>query len=729
MPKHFITKLDAKVESGPEFKEIKIKLQKLNKNKTEQTVYYFKPEDFLSSVRETTALNELDLCMVHLKNGVQCHGSIVKYFGTLKELSDLREFNFRLIAPATDGTDVSLGKADIVVNHHVNPVDFTDYVIRKGFIYRAYTEEGDCGSLFTIMNPSYRTSKIFGFHVAGNSSMGFGLSTSVTREEIQTCLDSFGDDRIIENFESDTVPQCYMAISRGQFEPLYQVDKSINQAMKTQIKKSKLYGKWRPALTAPARLRPFYFKEVLVDPWDKAFDKYCTESVFIDKRSVILITNIYADWIYRVSTRNVEKRVYTHMESIMGLENDVDFKSISRSTSMGYPKNQESHVGFSGKQWLFGKEEVFDLNRQQAVELELECNIVVAKAILGERSLFIFADNLKDERRPLEKVETGATRLFNSSPVVLLLLYRRYFGAFQLWYMKNRINNGSAIGVNPYSDEWQLLANKLNQFRSKDYPTIGAGDYSRYDGSQKGVIHWSILSVINRWYGNNKQDDKVRSILWLELVCSKHIYKDIIYRWTSSLPSGFPLTALVNTMYNHIAFRWCYYSIFKDVKMLVEFPSYVYMCALGDDNVFGVRPKIHDLFNSATISEYMAKIGLTYTSELKDVTTSEFRLLEGVEFLKRSWRKETTLDRYVAPLRLEVVLETPYWTKRCHFADEITISNVNDSLIELALHGPKIFSDFSTVISKTLYEEYDTWPITTDFSVALSLSTSKESFF
>jgi len=70
-----------------------------------------------------------------------------------------------------------------------------------------------------------------------------------------------------------------------------------------------------------------------------------------------------------------------------------------------------------------------------------------------------------------------------------------------------------------------------------------------------------------------------------------------------------------------------------------------------------------------------------------------------LEFLKRSFRFENLSSRFVAPLRLDVVLEVPYWTKKnSSIRDDIVHSNVQCSLDELSLHGRQVFDQYAPKI-------------------------------
>jgi len=170
-----------------------------------------------------------------------------------------------------------------------------------------------------------------------------------------------------------------------------------------------------------------------------------------------------------------------------------------------------------------------------------------------------------------------------------------------------------------------------------------------------------------------------------------------------SLPSGHPLTALINTMYNAIAFRYCWYRANgDDLSCVSDFLEYVYCVMLGDDNVFTTHPDFCHSFNNKNMVEWMAEIGLTYTDAAKTGNMGDKRGLSDVTFLKRRFVFEKTLGRYVAPLDIDVVKEIPYWTKQKDML-RITEDNLTTSLYELALHGKELY----TTLGKTMVEEAD----------------------
>lgn len=215
-------------------------------------------------------------------------------------------------------------------------------------------------------------------------------------------------------------------------------------------------------------------------------------------------------------------------------------------------------------------------------------------------------------------------------------------------------------------------------------------------------------------------------MLWSEVTNSWHLNRNKVVAWTSSLPSGHPMTAIINSMYNCLAFRYCFYRAVNNCPILLSnFSSFVYMCALGDDNVFSVHPNFRNVFNEITICGFMKELGLTYTSELKEVSSVPLRQIEDISFLKRSFRKDSVRNIYVAPLELSVILEMPYWTKK---NDSLFISrtNVETSLSELTLHGEDIFKEFSPMILKASETLMGFFPKCSSFNILLEQTLGNE---
>jgi hypothetical protein len=721
MPMHFATKIDMIIQEYPEYAHKLVTFKKALSNITFQVTM----TEMLNIV-SSTDLECLDCVLIKLPRHITHHADITSYFLTRADAAKLAsDVDFRL----SFGTPTEMGswmgianpiKSELVVGE-------MQYTLLRGWRYFALTSAGDCGSLMTAVNNFLPGGhRIMGLHSAGDCSTGVGMSSLITQEDILSGL--VGTNEIISHFEADVSPQSSAVILDGRFVPLYNHELRSSNSSQSKIMKSPLYGMWGPALTAPARLSPFTnLQGVHVDPRQNAMSKYCTPFVHIDASLFKLIGSAILDHLEHVSSIPVERRVLSFEEAIIGIEDEPDFAGLSRSTSPGFPYSAQRGKKLPGKTEWFGTGETFDLTTPKALALRARVAELESLAQKGIRVEHIFIDCLKDERRSLQKVEDGATRLFSPCPFELLVLLRKYFGSFTLWCQKNRIRNGFSVGVNPYSSEWHTLALELLKFGTSTDRNAGAGDYKVYDGSEKPVIHWAICDLINAWYADG--NSRIREVLFMEIVNSKHIMDDLVYEWVSSLSSGVAITTLINNLYNHSAAIYAWYrSNGNCISKIWTFYDHVSYHTFGDDNIFTVKQDSLELFNELVMSKYLTEIGLTYTTETKTAARAEMRSITQIAYLKRAFRYEPFYDRYCAPLELKVILEIPYWTKNCIDSMSIVDDNVNTALRELCLHPQATFDEWSPKIISA-YRELKKSPKITSRVGLLSAVDGRDDFY
>jgi hypothetical protein len=130
------------------------------------------------------------------------------------------------------------------------------------------------------------------------------------------------------------------------------------------------------------------------------------------------------------------------------------------------------------------------------------------------------------------------------------------------------------------------------------------------------------------------------------------------------------------------------------------------------------------------LTEIFQSLGQQYTAETKqEGNIPDFRRLNEIEFLKRTFRYERTIGRYVAPLRMETILEIPYWTKK-HDSHDIMLSNCERSVYELALWGNGIFNEKTKMVLPHMKEvgyepRSEDWHTWLDFVCQLELPWGK----
>lgn len=660
----------------------------------------------LTRVRDDDTLRSQDLVLVNVPY-VQARPDITRFIISAREKEELRPRNLSvMVGRVGKQNDIFHVSANIVNELTIKMEDFDPYYLPKTVSYDVATKRGDCGSVVVLSDPARKVRKIIAIHVAGSPKLGKGFGSIFSLEELNNVMSKF-PDRIIRDATKDSflaTPQMDIKDLKG-FDYVEKAVGSVSIPIKTKITPSPLAGLVVSPTLMPATLAPQSWSEEPVSPWHKGYDAYCMGYRVIGPAFLEQALDSYTEMLFGNSSTRSCSRNLTFEEAICGVEG-TQLGSISRTTSAGYPYITCPEFATNGRFPFFGKDDSYDLTTPECVELRSTVEEVISKAKRGERSNFVYVDYLKDELRTPEKVMEKKTRLVSACPIHLLVLYRMYFGSFQEWFVANRINNQAAIGVNVFSAEWNYIAERLLE-KSGNGPYIGAGDYKGFDGSENPQIHEEILNIINSYYGDDNEGNLVRRVLWKELVNSKHYYNGHVFEWQSSLPSGHPLTAVINNMYNGIAFRYAWYASGNFKSDDASFNENVYLITMGDDNVFAVNPRYSKRFNELTLSEQLRNLGLTYTREDKSETDTRLRRLEEVEFLKRKWRYDSVHRRYVAPLRLSRLLETLNWSKEGPYFHEIPRFNVVTILRELSLHGKIIYDEWAPKIVKASEEALD----------------------
>lgn len=651
-------------------------------------------DDIMACFKEDASIETKDLTVITLPRKVQPFRDIMKHIASDSQFDRYVSVDSVLVIP-NDTPSFHYVNSRTQTKIKVAQENFESYDLYDAFQYPAHTEYGDCGSVLFV-NDNKGTGAIIGIHVAGSSSLGVGLSTKLRREELQNLIRNAG-----ETYEEDVIeiPHDYVPTDFENVDIMGVVPQGLypNYHGKTKLKRSPFYGKISPVKKAPAKLGPFYNEEgERVDPMQNSLVSYGTEDFYIDQDLLDKVKwNLYDSLCHR-SSKNVPKVIYDFNTAVLGDSDVNEFSSIPRNTSAGYPYNLRK--GLKSKQIFFGNGDDYDLSSDECLKLKQEVCDIIASASQGKRKVHIFTDCLKDEKRSLEKSQSGNTRMFSASPTPLLVASRMYFGAFQVWILKNRIDNGCTLGVNPFGSEWDYMARSMLHVSNNDN-NFGAGDYKGFDKKQVPQILWCILDIINRWYGGNETDTKIRCVLFYELVHSRHINRDTLVQWWAGMPSGHPMTSFVNCLYNQMLFRLCFTQLVPDIP-LSKFDMYVNLQVHGDDNIFSVNDFLKDKFTERHLAMVMSQFGMQYTPEDKTKTLHSINLrnIKDISFLKRGFRISEFDRRFVAPLELEVILDMLNWrssasTWKGDF--ELLIDTVYR---ELCLHSDLVFNTWTNMV-------------------------------
>lgn len=650
-----------------------------------------------------------DQMLIQFPKTLHDHVKLLSSLSTSQTLSSFIETKGCLVTLNDNGVIMKYGS---VKGIDYNARQYQDdkgnaFKIRDRYEYTDLeTTRGDCGSVLMAVSPSI-SEKILGIHVAG--SVGLGVSTPINRVQIMKALKELDLDAQVElDFDSVVHEHCTnedVKLPEGDFLPVGKIQKPIMGPSKTKLRPSKIYGVVKSPITKPAALRPVLVNGELVDPMMLGLKKAGKIPPTLNKDYLESAVNSFKN-LALANAKPKHRRLISYEEAVAGVEGEEFIRPVRRQTSPGYPWVLDN-PGTGKHHWL-GTDEDYKLDEK--VEQLMDERILAAFNNIRQPTVWI--DTLKDERRPIEKVDQGKTRVFAAGNFEYLLTFKVFFSGFFAHLSENRIDNEVSVGTNPYGPDWTKTAKKVLSKGNK----VIAGDFSNFDGTLVIDILHEILEIVQEFYQDEYYD--VRRILWREIVNSVHLHQDVLYLWTHSQPSGCPITASLNSMYNSISMRYVWQLVVpKELRPMAYYERYVSMVSYGDDNIVNIADEVVEYFNQNTIAEGYEQIGMTYTDEHKSGVMAPFRSLAEISYLKRSFRWSEEDMEYLAPLNLDTILEMMNWVRGDLDQELSTLENVETACFELHLHGREVFdywmprvraacSSFSIFPAFRTYREY-----------------------
>lgn len=732
MPRHFAENIYSKIHDGVLDKNVTVVLRAASNPLLPFEVKFTDIQFFF-----TDDWDNEDICFATFPNILPQAPDIRKYFLEDSEVFS-NIFSGKMMVPREDGSLI----IPFTQMKPLSSLEYTNYVNPGAFSYAIPTKEGYCGNLIFVSNPLTGTGKIIGQHTAGAVTGGEGFASRILRSQIDL-------------FDSFRKGKANVVVEEGAFDSKFTLEKVEPTTFKTLFKAtpakpplttsivpSPLHNVVRLSRCSPAKLRKFVNEQgVEVDPWLNARAKYAKAVPYINSDVLNVCALSYGSMISNKSTDDApwSKKVFSFEEAVRGIPGVPNCEGVPRNTSSGYPFCLEVPIGHKGKSHFFGSSDEYEFTSPHCVELRNRVYNIVHEASKGNRLQHIYFDFLKDERRLLEKVVAGSTRLVSASPVDLLIATRMYFMDFVRWFMSNRIINGSAVGVNPFSSEWEAIRKCLRG--AKLDKNLIAGDFKAYDACLVRQIQICFLDFVNKWYDDG--NDLIRAVLFEDVCNSKHIFNDLVYEWPGGNPSGCFLTTILNTFCNNVIMRYAGILAHDEVQygpglhvvsslhqvssILQVMERTVFFLAYGDDNLISVGEPLRTWFNQTTLTRAFAKIGFTYTSENKSEEGVEsLRSIDEVSFLKRSWKYDPIVNTYVAALDLDTILEMIQWTKKNDKDFNFVKMNVDTSLKELSAHGEAVWNQWHKKICSAAQDKLSYMTPIVDRRHALSLQLSRD---
>nr|DAZ87966.1 TPA_asm: hypothetical protein [Schmimed virus 2] len=565
------------------------------------------------------------------------------------------------------------------------------------YLYLGDTGRGDCGSPIFI-NDKSSNKKILGIHIAG--STGKGMLTLMPREYLQDVMAKFFVAQMsVEYPEYDNYIFDPLKSLNGNdnIEIVCQLPPELTpqQPIKSEIEPSMIYEKVFDHKTIPALLRAVDGLDPLRNDLKKQFSKEILEH---DKVVELAARDLSATYMaYR--SPYVNKGVLSWEENVNGIDGDNYINALNFQSSLGFPWSVKYKT--KGKALLF---DTLENNKRVAKEELIEAfDLLENKVKKGIIPPIFFVDTLKDERRPIEKVKLGKTRIFSCGPIEFNMLVRKYFLNFMAHLMHNHVDGEISVGINPHGDEWKIFYEVL---KAKGDHWI-AGDYAGYDKKLPYQFCKAAMVAVHDFYqGETPEEALVRDVLAEAMFSGFHVAEGIIYRAHHGMPSGVPITAVFNSIVNCLMFRAAFIRIVHKSNVPIDscyanvmdmFSQNVSIRAYGDDHILRVN-KNCSFFNMISVSEYFSSIGLEYTTTSKGNVTQKYVDDEDLTYLKRNFVYRDTI--LFGPLDKISINEMTNWIRKSENREAATLSNIEAALLELTHYPRKHWECFYAQLQK-----------------------------
>nr|AXF38657.1 MAG: polyprotein [Duck calicivirus] len=329
----------------------------------------------------------------------------------------------------------------------------------------------------------------------------------------------------------------------------------------------------------------------------------------------------------------------------------------------------------------------------------LHIHNMIARASAGQPLINAYKLALKDEVLPTEKARRKKRLLWGTDCAVTVL-------AAMVW--GQTIDNlkalvavsPCAVGCNPHSTYAGLIVKK---FVGR---TTLCLDYSKWDSTMNPKVIKLAVDMLCDFSEPGPFNDSLRATLHQP---ARGYFMDKYMTTLRGLPSGTPATSIVNSLCHCILFvagLWRAQDeagIARDVDPLINNPIVTY----GDDCIYCFAPRnfpiLQDFLNA------LRSFGLKPTSPDK---SPNIRANVRETFLKREI-VPTHDDKIVMRLDIYSILRQFCWIKGSSSGSHLEVKNpptyrstqIQEALIELALHGRETFEQWRYVFEATIEAE------------------------
>lgn len=687
-----------------------------------------KPVKQIFNPKRLYRIGKADACVYKCDNSMPQARNLVHHFSS--DDVKIKSTNAIIATRNPEAMYVS----NVIANPVTKPEAYTDefktaeYSTLGGYEVTNYiTTKGMSGSLLVALDP-YNPRKLLGIQTARHARSKAGFFQPITQSMLLEALKALGEDLSATPAEREFVLEACSVVLDQQCPPnlgnksliyIGKLDKSsqIQFQKKSKLCESLVHDP--STLTkAPAVLDKYderlndevYGKDLMfrnMEGYDKA-DYGAVNTRVLDEVTELLSV----EYSCVRSVPGITRRLLTDDEMVNGIPGKIN--PLDMTTSPGYPfVKQRVLTGVNGKYEWF--DETITENGRKLYSprpiLADRLKLRESAAQNGQRIESIAYSCLKDETRPLARVEQGITRVFICLPMDYNLLVRKYFGMYTATQHALAGKIPSSVGIDPVTG-WKSLYDRL---RSKgdlweDF------DYKNWDQFLHPEFVKRYASIVNAWYGDadDSPAGKVRHTLMQELVYTYLIVGNRLFMKTGGQCSGCAITAEINCDIHDIImfYVFCLLALENDItladngidSLLTYYRENCELALYGDDIVKSATRLVTKWFNGKTIAPKMEQLGMKITPADKESVDFVIKKPEEVTFLKRGFKPDPQYpERFVrAPLDHKTIWNIPQWIKNCDDKQGATRVNCEMALREMYMYGETNFNNARNYLNKRI---------------------------
>lgn len=246
---------------------------------------------------------------------------------------------------------------------------------------------------------------------------------------------------------------------------------------------------------------------------------------------------------------------------------------------------------------------------------------------------FVVRANYKDEIIALAKALAGKTRLFYIPDKCANAKIRQWLLPILAWLIQNGIQMGLAAAINPGSDDWRKLFEKLNAFgRDRWF----CSDQRFFDITQFTLIV-AIAELMSRLARKCGYDEEGCYMVFK--CCVWYLYQWMLiegelHEVFGGLPSGIAFTLILNSILNQLQSYYCLFRHNRKVPPTLML-ALTYIVTQGDDKIMAVSRDL--VFNGELLVKSDAELGAITTHEVHKDRPPDFCDSDEATLMKRSF--------------------------------------------------------------------------------------------